>query len=332
MTDSIARAIFDPAFLIAVLVSVAVFATIFTVVPVFGRSNMNERMKAVALERESLKRRERQRLASEGLERRGLRHKDAAGMRGFVERLNLKNALADEGTRRQLLIAGMRGPKPLNVFLFARFVLPFLTMALAAFYIFGVGALQEQPLFMRCFVTVVIGYIGFYLPVIYVSNIANKRKNLIKRAWPDALDLLLICVESGMSVEASFRRVADEIGLQSVELAEELVLTTSELSFLPERKVAYENLYQRTGLEAVKSVVQALIQAERYGTPIAHALRVLSNESREMRMMEAEKKAAALPPKLTVPMILFFLPVLFAVILGPAIISISAQGGIFGNS
>jgi tight adherence protein C len=128
------------------------------------------------------------------------------------------------------------------------------------------------------------------------------------------------------------RRVSDEIGLRSVDLAEELMLTTSELSFLPERKQAYENLYQRTGLDAVKNVTQALVQAERYGTPIGHALRVLSAESREMRMNEAEKKAAALPPKLTVPMILFFLPVLFAVTLGPAFISISAQGGIFGGN
>jgi tight adherence protein C len=332
MTDSIASSLFDPSFLIAILVSVAVFATIFTVVPVFGRSNMNDRMKAVALERDSLKRRERARMAGESLEKRGLRHEDAGGIRGFVERLNLKNALADEGTRKQLLVAGMRGPKPLNVFLFARFVLPFVMMALGGFYIFGTGALIEQPTFIRVFVTIVIGYIGFYLPVIYISNIASKRKLAIKRAWPDALDLLLICVESGMSIEASFRRVSEEIGLQSVELAEELTLTTSELSYLPERKQAYENLFQRTGLEAVKAVSQALIQAERYGTPIAHALRVLSNESREMRMMEAEKKAAALPPKLTVPMILFFLPVLFAVILGPAIITVSAQGGIFGGS
>jgi tight adherence protein C len=127
------------------------------------------------------------------------------------------------------------------------------------------------------------------------------------------------------------RRVSDEIGIQSVELAEELVLTTSELSFLPERKMAYENLYQRTGLDTVKNVTQALVQAERYGTPIGHALRVLAGESRDIRMNEAEKKAAALPPKLTVPMILFFLPVLFAIILGPAFITISAQGGIFGR-
>jgi hypothetical protein len=126
------------------------------------------------------------------------------------------------------------------------------------------------------------------------------------------------------------RRVAEEIGGQSVELAEEFVLTNAELSFLPERKQAYENMATRTGLESVKSVSQALIQAERYGTPVAQALRVLASESRDQRMNAAEKKAAALPPKLTVPMILFFLPVLFAVILGPAGIQVSERG-IFGD-
>ena len=133
---------------------------------------------------------------------------------------------------------------------------------------------------------------------------------------------MLICVEAGISIEAAFKRVATEIATQSAPLAEELVLTTAELSYLDERRKALENLGDRTGLEAVKSVVQALIQAERYGTPIAQALRVLAQESRDIRMTEAEKKAAALPPKLTVPMILFFLPVIFGVILGPAIIQV----------
>ena len=182
----------------------------------------------------------------------------------------------------------------------------------------------------KLFVCVVVAYAGFYLPVLYVSNRATKRKASIQKAWPDALDLMLICVESGMSVEAAFRKVADEIGAQSVELAEEFVLTNAELSFLQERKSAYDNLAARTGLESVRSVAQALVQAERYGTPVAHALRVLANESRDQRMNAAEKKAAALPPKLTVPMILFFLPVLFAVILGPAGIQVSERG-IFGN-
>jgi tight adherence protein C len=330
MTDQIAKSLFDPQFLFAILVSVCVFATIFTVIPVFGRSNMNQRMKSVALERDSLKARERARLNDPEGRKGGLRHKES-GLRGLVEGLNLRKALADEGTRKKLMIAGMRGPKPLNLFLFARFILPFVTFAMSLFYIFGMGGLIEQPTIVRVFVSVAGAYIGFYLPIIYVGNAASKRKNGIKRAWPDALDLLLICVESGMSIEAALRRVSDEIGLQSVDLAEELILTTSELSFLPERKMAYENLYQRTGLDSVKSVTQALVQAERYGTPISHALRVLAGESRDMRMNEAEKKAAALPPKLTVPMILFFLPVLFGVILGPAYITIAAQGGIFGK-
>ena len=161
-------------------------------------------------------------------------------------------------------------------------------------------------------------------------NRADKRKKSIQKAFPDALDLLLICVESGMSVEAGLRKVAEEIGSQSADLAEELVLTTAELSFLQERRQAYDNLSQRTGVDAVKSVTQALIQAERYGTPVAHALRVLAQESREARLVAAEKKAAALPPKLTVPMILFFLPVLFLIILGPAGIQISSKGGFAG--
>ncbi len=143
------------------------------------------------------------------------------------------------------------------------------------------------------------------------------------RSFPDAMDLLLICVESGMSIEHAFRKVAQEIGNQSVQLAEELTLTTAELSYLPDRRSAYENLGLRTGIDSVKQIVTVLIQAERYGTPLGAALRVVSKESRDNRMLLAEKKAVALPPKLTVPMILFFLPVLFAVIMTPAIIQIN---------
>ena len=213
---------------------------------------------------------------------------------------------------------------------FPPLTLPFLGLALAVFYVFVLGSLGEQPFFVKLFVCILGGYAGFYLPVLYVSNRATKRKQSILKAWPDALDLMLICVESGMSVEAAMHKVSDEIGAQSAELAEEFVLTNAELSYLQERRQAYENLAGRTGLDSVKAVSQALIQAERYGTPVAHALRVLAAESRDMRMNEAEKKAAALPPKLTVPMILFFLPVLFAIILGPAGITVSERG-IFGE-
>ncbi len=331
MPDQIVKSLFDPAFIIALLVGIAVFATIFTLIPALGGNPLKVRMKTVALEREELRAKQRARLAAESDKRRkGLREEQSMGMKSIVERLDLRRALADETTLNKLKLAGFRGQNPLTRFLFFRLVLPFVGFALAAAYVFFLGGLPEQPFFMKLFVCVVVAYAGFYAPVLYVSNRASKRKASIQLAWPDALDLMLICVESGMSVEAAFRRVAEEIGTQSVPLAEELVLVNAELSFLQERRQAYENLASRTGLESVKSVAQALIQAERYGTPVAMALRVLANESRDMRMNAAEKKAAALPPKLTVPMILFFLPVLFAVILGPAGIQVSEQG-IFGE-
>ncbi len=327
MTDTIVKAMTDPAFVIAMLVGIAVFATAFTLMPALGGNQMKARMKSVALERDELRAKQRARLAAEADRRRkGLREQQSTGMRSIVDRLDLRRALADENTANQLRMAGFRGQNPLTKFLFFRLILPFVFFAVAAAYVFLLGGLPEQPPLVKLFVSIVAAYAGFYAPVLYVNNLASKRKQSIQMAWPDALDLMLICVESGMSIEAAFRRVAEEIGMQSVELAEEFVLTNAELSFLQERRQAYENLAARTGLDSVKSVAQALIQAERYGTPIAHALRVLAQESREMRMNAAEKKAAALPPKLTVPMILFFLPVLFAVILGPAGIQVSERG------
>lgn len=331
MIDQIVKAVTDPGFMAAFVVAAAVFVTILTALPAFRSDPLKARMKSVALERDELRARQRVRLAAETDRRRkGLREQQSAGISSIVERLDLRRALADENTITRLRNAGFRGQNPLTKFLFFRLVLPFAGLALGIIYIFMLGALSERPLFVKIFVCILLAYGGFYAPVLYVSNRAQKRKASIQRAWPDALDLLLICVESGISVEAAFRRVADEIGVQSVALAEEFILTNAELSFLQERRQAYENLAARTGLDTVKSVTQALVQAERYGTPMAQALRVLSAESRDLRMNEAEKKAAALPPKLTVPMILFFLPVLFAVILGPAGIQVSQQG-LFGN-
>ena len=175
---------------------------------------------------------------------------------------------------------------------------------------------------MRIGMVIGAAYTGIKAPELFLVNTAKKRQAEIRRAWPDALDLTLICVESGMAIENAFRKVSTEIAASSVVLAEELALMTAEMSFLPDRRQAYENLVMRTGLEPVKSVATPLIQAERYGTPIGQALRVLSQESRDQRMNEAEKKAASLPPKLTVPMILFFLPVLFVVIITPAVIQV----------
>ncbi len=336
MSDLISKVFTDPAFLIAILVSVAVFATVFTVIPSLGGDDLGRRMKSVAIERDELRAKQRARLAAEAESRRkgggsGLREKQSGGMKSLVDKLDLRRALADEGTQAKLVQAGFRGQNPLTKFLFFRFMLPFAGLAAAVVYVFVLDRLPDQPFFMKLFVCVLGAYAGFYAPNLYVNNLISKRKKSVQMAWPDALDLMLICVEAGMTVETAFRKVSEEIGSQSSELAEELVLTTAELSYLPERRQAFENLANRTGLESVKSVAQALIQAERYGTPVANALRVLSAESREMRMNEAEKKAAALPPKLTVPMILFFLPVLFVVILGPAGIAISANGGFFGD-
>jgi tight adherence protein C len=196
-------------------------------------------------------------------------------------------------------------------------------VTLAAFYMFVMGKI-DKPLSVKLGILLIAAYAGMQLPYILLKNKISHRQLSMRRAFPDALDLLLICVESGMSIEIAFRRVAEEIGTQSVALAEEFTLTTAELSYLPDRRQAYENLAKRTDLDGVKSVCVALQQAERYGTPLGQTLRVMAQENRDMRMSEAEKKAAGLPPKLTVPMILFFLPVLFVVILGPAVIKLMA--------
>jgi tight adherence protein C len=200
-------------------------------------------------------------------------------------------------------------------------VTPAAAFVFSMFYLFVVLDF-DQPASVKLGMGIAAAYLGMHLPLMILKSKIQKRQISIKRAFPDTLDLLLICVESGMSNEAAFKKVSEEIGSQSVPLAEELTLTTAELSYLPDRRQAYENLAKRTDLEGVKSVCMALQQAERYGTPLSQMLRVMAQENRDMRMSEAEKKAAGLPPKLTVPMILFFLPVLFVVILGPAAIKV----------
>ncbi|WEX77536.1 type II secretion system F family protein [Sinorhizobium numidicum] len=323
--DGWIKTLTDPNIIIAVLVSMAVLATFYSLaVPFFERGDLTKRMKSVATEREQIRARERARLNAEATGgKASLRAQHNTSVRQIVERLNLKKALVDENTVNRLKTAGYRSQNALNTFLFARFCLPFAFLVVAVVYIFILGNFADKPVMVRLLFAVGFAYLGFYAPNIFIANAISKRQHSIRRAWPDALDLLLICVESGVSMEIAMRRVADEIAAQSQPLAEELVLTTAELSFLPDRRVALENLGMRTGLEDVKSVMQALIQADRYGTPVAQALRVLAQESRDQRMNAAEKKAAALPPKLTVPMILFFLPVLVAVILGPAGIQVA---------
>jgi tight adherence protein C len=325
MDENLVGTLTDPQVILAGLVAIAVFATFYVLIlPYFDSGGLDKRMKAVTTERDQIRGRERARLNSEGVSgRASLRHQNNSSIRNIVDRLNLREALVDQGTMDKLRAAGYRSQNALNFFLVARFTLPFIFLAVATFYIFVLGFLADKGLMVRILAVMAVGYLGFYAPIIFISNKMGKRQHSIRRAWPDALDLMLICVESGVSIEAAIKRVSEEMTVSSPELAEEMVLTNAELSFLQERRAAYENLAKRTGLDIVQAVTQALIQAERYGTPIATALRVLAQESRDQRMNEAEKKASALPPKLTVPMILFFLPVLIAVILGPAGIQVS---------
>jgi tight adherence protein C len=315
------RYLLDPQFVVMVLAAVAAFATVASLVmPLLSGDRLGPRMKYVASERERMR---AERLVQLSEEQRRLRKEPKSFMKQVVEQLNLRKALETEGTRERLKMAGFRGHAPVIAFLFFRATLPLVGFGVVFFYLFFVNDYQLAP-FMRLGLSIGGAYFGFYLPNIFVSNLIQRRQKSIKRVFPDSLDLLLICVQAGMSIESAMNKVANEIGPRSIELAEEFSLTTAELSYLQERRQAYENLGKRTGLPAVRAVGTSLIQAERYGTAISQALRVLAKESRDMRMSEAEKKAASLPPKLTVPMIVFFLPVLFVVILGPAFIQIMA--------
>jgi tight adherence protein C len=313
----------DPAFLAAAFAAVATFATILTLAaPAFSNDKLGSRLKAVANRREELRRKSR--AALEG-EKKTLRRIDSSVMKKFVDKLDLQKALEDPNVIKKLNQAGLRGPRPISVFYFCRFALP-LVFGLGVFlYLWLVNdhGLQIQ---MKIAAVVFAFAAGFYGPNLYVENMIGKRRTSIMRAFPDALDMMLICVESGTAIEQAFARVGEEIGTASPELAEELALTTAELSYLPDRRMAYYNLSDRTNHPGVKSVAMALVQAEKYGTPMGTALRTMAKENRELRVTEAEKKAASLPAKLTVPMIVFFLPVLFLVILGPAFIKIKGMG------
>ncbi|CAN7684135.1 type II secretion system F family protein [Bosea sp. LjRoot237] len=310
--------------LLAMVGGVAVAITIMTVAaPLLEGNVLGKRMKSVATERDKIRARERDRLARQN-ERVSLRQEPKVFMRDIVERFKLSNWLGTENAKRQLTMAGFRGQQAEVGFLFFRLITPIALFLFAVFYIFVINSFG-QTFITRVGIVIGAAYLGIKAPEIYLSNVTTKRQHSMRRAFPDALDLMLICVESGMSIELAFRKVSTEIGSQSVPLAEEFSLCTAELSYLSERRQAYENLAIRTGLESVKSVCTALIQAERYGTPLGTALRTLAQESRDQRMNEAEKKAAALPPKLTVPMILFFLPVLFVVIMTPAMIKVFAK-------
>ena len=321
--DAIINAVTDRTFQIAVLVSLAAIATIYTVLePFLVKDKLAERMKSVTTHREALRQKQRDAIARKTSGR--LRTTANEGViKELVEHLKLLEIFDADSARKKLMMAGFRGQGPVFAFMAARLGMPFVAALFVGVYVYVLEGIELDS-FGRLLAVLAGFFIGFYLPNIYISNAVKKRQGKITLAWPDALDLLLICVESGMSIEAAFQKVAEEVGPNCAELAEELGLTTAELSYLQERKQAYINLTERTGLDQVKGVTTALIQSEKYGTPLGQSLRVMAAESREMRMQEAERKAAALPPKLTVPMIGFFLPVLFAVILGPAIMGVMA--------
>ncbi len=321
--DAVINAATDRQFQIALLVSLAAIATIYTVLePFFVQDKLATRMKQVSEYRDRLRQQQRDSFAKKGAK--SLRAASAQGaLKELVENLKLFEIFDAAEARKKLMMAGFRGPRPVFVFMAARIGMPFVVAIGTGVYVYVLKAVELDS-FGRL-LAVVFGFLcGFYVPNLYIDNAMKKRQQKVQLSWPDALDLLLICVEAGMSIEAALQKVSEEIGSSSPELAEELGLTTAELSYLQERKQAYLNLAERTGLDGVKGVTTALIQSEKYGTPLGQSLRVMAQENRELRMQEAEKKAAALPPKLTVPMIGFFLPVLFAVIIGPAIMQVMA--------
>jgi tight adherence protein C len=322
MLDILIDAVSNPRLLTMLFAAVAAVATVITLaMPLLATDSLGKRMKAVALEREQLRQRERERLARG--EKIALRRSPKQYMQSIVDQFNLNKWVGQETARAMLVQAGYRGQAPYVTYLFFRMLMPTVMLVFSSLYVFVILDLDQPPM-VKVALCLAATYLGMHVPSLFLKNRIQHRQLSIKRAFPDALDLLLICVESGMSIEAGFKRVSGEIGSQSIALAEELTLTTAELSYLQDRRQAYQNLATRTNLEGVKSVCMALQQAERYGTPMGTTLRVMSQENRDMRMSEAEKKAAGLPPKLTVPMILFFLPVLFVVILGPAAIRVMA--------
>ncbi|MBU1324716.1 MAG: type II secretion system F family protein [Alphaproteobacteria bacterium] len=329
MTDLMAF-LTNPQSLLSLVVGLLAFGAILGLTSgLSGGQKLDKRMKAVGERRDELKRRSRQAIAQQGQAGGALRHTDDGFKKRVVERLNLTKLLEDPKVAEKMAQAGYRGPRPLTTFYFFRFSMPFVFMAVAIFYLFIFNDFG-LPLMTRVLAVAVATVVGFYAPNLFIENRISKRRTSIMQAFPDALDLLLICVEAGMSIEAAIQKVSQEIGGSSIDLAEELTLLSAELSYLPDRRMAYEGLAKRTNHPGVRSVATAMTQAETYGTPLGTALRTMAKENREMRLSAAEKKAAALPAKLTVPMILFFLPVLFIVILTPAIINIQdtmAKGG-----
>lgn len=249
-------------------------------------------------------------------------------MRNITHRLNmLKGDHVAKATDR-LMQAGWRSKDALVIFMFLKLFLPVAFGGVAALFVYGLGVVDVEPMVKVLIVTSAV-VAGLFAPEVAVSNVVSKRRANLQKGLPDALDLLVICAESGLALDAALSRVAREMTRSCPELADELALTAIELGFQPERRTALTNLVKRTELASIRGVVNTLIQTEKYGTPLAQSLRVLGAEYRDDRMMKAEEKAAKLPATLTIPLIVFILPTLFIVLLGPAILSaIDGLGGL----
>lgn len=243
-------------------------------------------------------------------------------MNQIVTQFKMLQTEQTEKAKIKLVQAGYRNPDSLILFSFGKLALPVLFLVLSATTVYGMKILAGNPLGQAVSIIVSTG-LGFYLPNILVTNTATKRQQSIMKALPDALDLMVIAAEAGLTLDASLTRVAKEMARQSEELSDEFGLTAVELGFLSDRREALTNLGDRVPMKPIRSVIATLVQTEKYGTPLAHSLRVLSNEFRNERMMKAEEKAARLPAIMTVPLIMFILPMLFIILLGPAACSIS---------
>lgn len=296
------------------LIAILFLASLWIVVlPMLEGDKKKKRLESVATARDTMRKTRLDNLQTDAR----LRADGKGTAKNIVDRFSLAKLLEASDLKDKMAQAGLRGQKPVYVFYMTRMMLP-IGLGLVGLLVLVILNIPGWDFTQRLAGTVALVVAGYYLPALYVRNVGNKRLASIVPTFPDALDLLLICVESGMSVELAFAKVAEEMGDASVELAEEFSLTTAELSYLTSRRMAYENLARRNNHPGIRAVATALVQAERYGTPLGDTLRTMANENRQLRVMAAEKKAASLPAKLTVPMILFFLPVLFIVILTPA--------------
>jgi len=310
---------FDLPTVIICIAFVAAFASVMAVAtPFLQNDKFAARRKAVAFKRDELQIQQREGFNSR---RRLQPTRSESAMRNVIKQLRLGDMLEQKDLKRRLIQGGYRTSSAPVTFTFVRLAMPIALGVLAFFY--SISLFPEwtyQGKGMAALFGIALGYL---LPNIFLTNAVQKRQKILMRALPDALDLMVICVESGMSIEAAFTKVSEEMAESAPLMAEEMGLTAAELAYLGDRRSAYENLAERTGLATIRSLTTTLLQSEKYGTPIATGLRVIAQENRDARLNAAEKKAAALPAQLTVPMIIFFLPVLFIVIAGPAGIQVA---------